>query len=344
MHGIETRTSAQTTSLTETTSSPQELVLTLTGTQSPQDLFTAVMSALDQIRARHQGENDTLSQDLKDWIKRFSTFVARENPATLEEVERLGRRELELLKDLLRNPLAPDRIVDSALFDGEYIWDETTLNDYLQLYHISPFNSRTRIEAHPHPFCREVIAWWKSLPLDAFSQTAPVTSRELILRNFSSPTPPILRISSQNAATKLELYLLHAQQAVSAKRARDQQKMIERLSVSLTTTVVRAEAGIREAVNEMRQSNAAHHREANMRMDANDQLLRTTQTIFNGAIRDRDQRIHAQDVRQQQSEAEIAELKRQDAANKAQLAAQAQTIASLSNRGGGGGGRRCTIL
>ena len=340
MNEVNTRTT------TANTTAPQHFVWPRTNAQPAEIQFKTVAQALRQIRSRYVAQTDELSTDLKDWIDRFSTFVDRGNPTTLGEAAHLARKEFDILKDILRNIFAPDRTVETPLWDGQFLWDESSLNDYLQLYHISPFDGTTRLEARPHPFCAEVIQWMKSLPLDGLYQAAPVTTaRARILRNFASATPPLQKISSQSPNEKLELYLLYAEQAVAAKKIRNQNKKIAVLSTAIRTTIPRAEEGIRVAIREMRASNEAHHRKSNMRNAALEEMITTGQTVFNGALLDKDQQIGQLNYRQTLSEAQIKAMKEREAQFEAQLASQNATIAALSNQvNNSGGGNDCTIL
>jgi hypothetical protein len=327
---------------------PNHLVFVLSSAQSLEEKFIAVHSNLREIRSRYLGENDKLSTSLREWIDRFSACMREERPACFDELIRLAKREFDLLQEMFRNPFSRDRHVETSFFDGEFIWDEATLKDYLQLSHISPFDGTSCLEAHPHPFCSEMIAWWKSLPLDPLYRMQPTHSLDLIVRKFSITTPPtstIQSISSQNANTKLELYILYAQQAISTKKIHNQQKAIEKLSVAIRTTAVRAKEEIGEVVTLMRQSNEAHRVETDMRLTALEETQQTTRNIFTATIRDKDQKINHLDQQQKLSEKEIGELKRQAALLQSQIASQANTIAALSNRvNSDDGGSDCTIL
>jgi hypothetical protein len=329
--------------ITEAPVNLQDLVWALSNTQSLEEKYKAAMSTVRQIRSRYAGENDDLSKDLKDWIDRLSTFVEREKPTTFDELARLARREFDLLQEMFRNPLDPDRFVETVFYDGKYIWDEKTLKDYPS--HISPFDCVSRIEVYPHPFCGEMIAWWKSLPLDPLYQMTLRNPQQLILRNFAPAPSSLQQISSQNTRTKLELYLLNAEQAVSKKKILNQQKDIGKLVVAIRTTIPRAKQEVGEVVGLMNRSIETHHTESNMRLTALEETQATARNIFNATIQNRDQQISQLNHRQTQSEAEIRELKRQEANFQSQIASQASTIAALSNqvhsRNDGGG---CAIL
>jgi uncharacterized coiled-coil protein SlyX len=319
---------------TITTSISPTLSLTLINAHT---VFKAKMTEIENICRYYQNDGDSI---LMSWAQEFLTTINRLNPHSLEEVVRLLQDQLWLFREHVKSPHPPYAIIETPILVCGVLWEKRDFDDYISSYpNINPREKEELLATvRPHPFCQEMIKWYRSLPLEPLNAIVPAREGQLST-NYS-----LTMILEGNQEYKIQLYHQFAIASLQKQIIARQSVQIRQLAMACTQTAAKAKAEVGAIFLRMEEANVLHRQETKERLDKIEDTQTRTHAIYSATLNDQNERIHHLNSVNQHQEVEIRSLNnRVDSMQQTinSQAAQIQALASQANSGGSGG---CALL
>lgn len=149
-----------TNSTTLTVQTPPVHVV-LRRTPLTQDSLSHIIISFGAIFTRHGTEKDILSKQLRESGKEVIVYAMKNLGKPFDEFLQGAIEKIEIVSRILFN--GRTRFVDPWLVEGAATWEKSVLDTYLE---DEARFSNERINAVPHGFAKEVLAWLDALPIE----------------------------------------------------------------------------------------------------------------------------------------------------------------------------------
>ncbi len=211
-----------------------------------------LLNRLATILEKFQLWADDLSLQLYEWGSSAVLSVAEEGEIGAREFGVKVSKQLdELEKDILVNPLTREAL-ESPLIDRGWTWEKTTLDTYLKVSQISPFDGKP-IQATTHEFAVDMMKWLKEVrtitQVDAPSEPREKKETELTV---SKPVKSELSVSEVFIGVTLLARTAHAikRQHILQRACKTEEQRYKQTTEQIKKTLKDGEERIRKRLED----------------------------------------------------------------------------------------------